>query len=74
MYPHRCEAGEMRTVAKEKIGTQIDVALDQRLTTPVGNFVTFEQMHAEYERRHGMKIDVAAEAAKLAHRSKPKRS
>lgn len=98
MYPHRCEAEDMPTVAKKKIGTQIDAALHRRLkvlsaatgrrmdslieeairnltaNTPVGDFVTFEQMHAEYERRHGVKIDVAAEAAKLAGRSKPKRT
>ena len=46
----------MPTVAKKKAKAPI---------------VTFEQMHSEYERRHGVRIDVAAEAAKLARRRKP---
>jgi hypothetical protein len=90
MYPHHCEAEYMPTVAKKKIETPIDAALHQQrfkvlsaatgrrmgptANIAVGDFVTFEQMHAEYERRHGVKIDVAAEAAKLARRCRLKRS
>ena len=88
----------MPTVAKKKIGTQIDASLHRRLkilaavtgrrmdslveeairnltgSTPVGDFVTFEQMHSEYERRHGVTIDVAREAARLTRRRRKKRS
>lgn len=41
--------------------------------TPSGDYVTFEQMHAEYERRRGVKIDIAAEAEKLSRPRKNKR-
>ncbi|MBI3695151.1 MAG: hypothetical protein HY238_09985 [Acidobacteria bacterium] len=40
---------------------------------PQGNYVTFEQMHAEYERRHGLAIDIPAEAQKLQARGRSKR-
>ena len=87
----------MQTVARKKIGTQLDPALHQRLKVlsaltgrrmdslieeairnltaeiPLGRYVTFEQMHAEYERRHGVRIDIAAEARKLEASSRKRK-
>ncbi len=35
---------------------------------PTESFVTFEEMHARYEKLHGVAIDIAAEAAAIARR------
>lgn len=54
----------MDSLVEEAIGKLVSEMLR-------GNYVTFEEMHAEYERRRGLKIDIEAEARKLeARRSK----
>jgi hypothetical protein len=54
-------------------GRRIDAIVEDALRAalaafPTEEFITFEEMHARYEKLHGVKIDVAAEAARLAHR------
>ncbi len=56
-------------------GRRIDSLIEEAIRKlaaemPVGDYVTFEQMHAEYERRHGVRIDIAAEAARLEARNR----
>jgi len=46
----------MQTLEKKKIRT---------VEAPGGNFVTFAQMHAQYERRHRVKIDMRAEVRRI---------
>lgn len=60
-------------------GRRMDSLIEEAIrnltaNTPTGDFVTFEQMHAAYERRHGITIDIASEAAELARPRKRKRS
>lgn len=54
-------------------GRRIDAIVEDALRAalaafPTEEFTTFEEMHARYEKLHGVKIDLAAEAARLAHR------
>ncbi len=52
-----------------RIDAIVEDALRQALAAfPTESFVTFEEMHARYEKLHGVSIDIAAEAARLARR------
>lgn len=49
-------------------GRRIDAIVEDAIRAalaafPTGEFTTFEEMHAKYEKLHGEKIDVAEEAA-----------
>ncbi len=49
-------------------GRRIDAIVEDAIRAalaafPTGDFTTFEEMHAKYEKLHGVKIDVAEEAA-----------
>ena len=60
-------------VTGRRIDAIVDVedALRQALAAfPAAELTTFEEMHARYEKLHGVKIDVAEEASKLS----PKRA
>lgn len=56
-------------------GRRIDAIVEDALRAalaafPTENFTTFEDMNARYEKLHGLRIDVAEEAARLARRRK----
>ncbi len=57
-------------------GRRIDAIVEDAIRAalaafPTGDFTTFEQMHARYEQLHGVKIDIAEEAANQErHRSR----
>ncbi len=58
-------------VPGRRIDAIMEDALRQALAAfPTAEFTTFEEMHARYEKLHGVKSDVAEEAAKLS----PKRA
>ncbi|MBI2899434.1 MAG: hypothetical protein HYY17_04570 [Planctomycetes bacterium] len=51
-----------------RIEAIVEDAIRQALAAfPTESFTTFEEMHARYERLHGVRIDVAAEAVALSH-------
>lgn len=54
-------------------GRRIDAIVEDALRAalaafPTEEFTTFEEMHARYEKLHGISIDIAAEAAAIARR------
>lgn len=54
-------------------GRRIDAIVEDAIRAALaafstGEFTTFEEMHAKYERLHGLKIDVAEEAARQERR------
>ena len=52
-----------------RIDAIVEDALRQALAAfPMESFTTFEEMHARYEKLHGVKVDVAQEAAQLGRR------
>jgi hypothetical protein len=54
-------------VTGRRIDAIVEDAIRQALAAfPTAEFTTFEDMHARYEKLHGVKIDVAEEAARLA--------
>ncbi len=58
----------------KRMDSLIEAAI-RKLTAeiPEGNFVTFEEMHAQYERSHGMKVGVPGEARKLQAKVRSRR-
>lgn len=52
-----------------RIDTIVEDALRAALAAfPTEEFITFEEMHARYETLHGVKVDIASEAARVARR------
>lgn len=54
-------------------GRRVDAIVEDALRAalaafPTGEFTTFEEMHAKYEKLHGVKIEVAEEAARQERR------
>ena len=54
-------------------GRRIDAIVEDAVRValaafPTGDFTTFEEMHAKYEKLHGVKIDVAEEAIQQERR------
>lgn len=59
------------SITGRRIDAIVEDAIRQALAAfPTGEFSTFEEMHARYEALHGVKIDVALEAAALSRRLK----
>ena len=64
----------LSAITGRRMDSLIEEALRQLTAgVPQDNYVTFEQMHAEYERRHGLVIDIPAEAQKLKVAGRSKR-
>lgn len=58
---------QVSSITGRKIDAIVEDALRQGLAAyPTDGFCTFEEMHARYEKLHGVHIDVAAEAATLS--------
>lgn len=54
-----------------RIDAIVEDAIRQALAAfPTESFTTFEEMVARYEKLHGVRIDVAGEAARLARRGR----